>query len=455
MSISHQLFRVSLIFVLLTGSLNAEAQTTVKKTGDGYQFVRDGQPYDVKGVGGEVHLDYAQQIGANSIRTWGIENADEVLDAAHERGMTVMLGLWLQHERHGFDYDNEEKVKRQYLHFKNVVDQYKDHPALLCWGIGNELDLQYTNPKCWDAVQDIAKYIHEVDPHHPTTTVTAGLDSLELQEIIHRIPDLDIYCINTYGDIQHATEKVARFGWTGPYMITEWGPNGYWEVAKTDWKVSIEQSSTEKKKVYLERYQKYIDPKPNSLGSYAFLWGSKQEYTETWFGLFSKDDHPTEPIDALEYVFNNQKIAKPTPTIRGMLLDAKTKNDNVKLIADQLYEASIDAQIAKGISSSHEDTQSELSYTWKVLYESTDKKSGGDKEQEANRANVRIRNKKSPKIQMRAPAQSGAYRLFVTVSLGDKQAYANIPFYVEEPEDGRQVRFIKFKTTDMSDFDTP
>ncbi|MFM6943741.1 MAG: hypothetical protein ACKOXV_00460, partial [Bacteroidota bacterium] len=72
---------------------------------DGYEFYRNGKPYYVKGLGGDVHLDIAVKIGANSIRTWGVERAQQVLDEAQQKGLTVMLGFWLQHERHGFDYD--------------------------------------------------------------------------------------------------------------------------------------------------------------------------------------------------------------------------------------------------------------------------------------------------------------------------------------------------------------
>jgi hypothetical protein len=34
---------------------------------------------------------------------------------------------------------------------------------VLFWGIGNELNLDYTNAKVWDAVNDIVVKIHEVD----------------------------------------------------------------------------------------------------------------------------------------------------------------------------------------------------------------------------------------------------------------------------------------------------
>ena len=76
--------------------------------------------------------------------------------------------------------------------------------------------------------------IHEVDPNHPTTTVTAGLDSAEVQLILAKAPDIDIYSINTYGDLGNIDAKLLKYGWKGPYAITEWGPDGHWEVEGRD-----------------------------------------------------------------------------------------------------------------------------------------------------------------------------------------------------------------------------
>ena len=182
---------IVLSLLLFIGNL-LFAQTKVVKTNSGFELQRDGKPYYIKGVGGEVNMEKIVAIGANSIRTWGVERAQEVLDEAQRNGLTVMLGLWVQHERHGFDYNNQEKVAKQLAYFKTVVDRFKNHPALLIWGVGNEVDLNYTNPNVWNAIQDIAKYIHESDPNHPTTTVTAGLDSLEVAFISARCPDIDI-----------------------------------------------------------------------------------------------------------------------------------------------------------------------------------------------------------------------------------------------------------------------
>jgi GH35 family endo-1,4-beta-xylanase len=131
---------IVLSLLLFIGNL-LFAQTKVVKTNSGFELQRDGKPYYIKGVGGEVNMEKIVAIGANSIRTWGVERAQEVLDEAQRNGLTVMLGLWVQHERHGFDYNNQEKVAKQLAYFKTVVDRFKNHPALLIWGVGNEVDL--------------------------------------------------------------------------------------------------------------------------------------------------------------------------------------------------------------------------------------------------------------------------------------------------------------------------
>ena len=409
-------------------------QTKVVQNGAGYSLLRNGKPYYVKGVGGEIKLDYVVEIGGNSIRTWGAENAQQVLDEAQKRGLSVMLGLWLQTERQGFDYNDKVKVKKQYNDFIPIIEKYKNHPALLMWGIGNELNLQYTNTNAWNAVQEIAEYIHKSDPDHPTSTVTAGIDSMSVQLIRKMVPDIDIYCINTYGDIKNVPQNIEKYGWSGPYMITEWGPDGYWEAPKTTWDVALEQSSSQKKQVYFNRYRNYIEPYGNCLGSYAFYWGTKQEYTETWFGLFSKDQNPTEPIDALEMAFTGHNPSKPAPTILSMTIQDKTAQSSIRLEADKNYPAAVVAKIGLNMTDTAADTGNEFRYSWKILSESKDKKSGGDAEKEAQEMTGLIKHSDQGRINFRTPSTEGAYRLFVYVSYNNKIAYANIPFWVKKQE---------------------
>jgi len=408
----------------------------VKKNGNKWELIREGVPYYIKGGGGQKNLDKLKEIGGNSFRTWSLDDAEEFLDEAEKRGLTVMMGLWVQHERHGFDYDDEIAVKKQLDFFTKRVKKLKDHPALLMWGIGNEVDLFYKNTKVWHLVQDIAKMIHEVDPNHPTSTVTAGLDSLEVDLIKRNCPDIDIYGVNTYGDLENAIKNIGKFGWTGPYMITEWGVNGHWEVAKTLWDAPIEQSSSQKAVSFKERYGMIAADSLNCLGSYAFLWGQKQETTATWYGLFSKNGKSTEAIDVLEKEWRGKNPANSCPAISSFLITKdNNKVDNNYLLASYTYDVEVKFTDIDG---------DKLKVTYMVVQESTDVKAGGDAENAPPSLNGLIKKKSNSSAAFKAPSKEGAYRLFVyAYDKNNHMAYVNIPFYVKPSDVKKKVRLKK------------
>ena len=95
-------------------------------TPNGFELLRDGKPYYIKGVGGSTNLERAKEYGANSLRTWSAEGAKEILDKAHSLGLTVCVGLWVQHERHGFDYSNKVATDLQLKAFQLTIDELKD-----------------------------------------------------------------------------------------------------------------------------------------------------------------------------------------------------------------------------------------------------------------------------------------------------------------------------------------
>ena len=97
--------------VLTTGvwaELDAQSQVSVQSQNGRHQLLRNGTPYFINGAGGQTHLTQLVAAGGNSIRTWGTEGLDAILDAAHKNDLTVCVGLWLGHERHGFDYQNQK-----------------------------------------------------------------------------------------------------------------------------------------------------------------------------------------------------------------------------------------------------------------------------------------------------------------------------------------------------------
>ncbi|MCU0431571.1 MAG: hypothetical protein MUF42_16540 [Cytophagaceae bacterium] len=400
-------------------------KVSIEKTGeDAFVLMRDGKPYYVKGAGGHVYMDRIKKYGGNSLRTWSHDGARAILDSAHAHGLTVMMGLWMQHERHGFNYDDKEAVYYQLLQFKDAVTELKDHPALLAWAVGNEVDLFYKNTNVWNAVQDVASMIHRIDPNHPTTTVTAGLDAAEIKLINERCPDIDFMSINTYGDLENTVPAgIRKADWKGAYMITEWGPTGHWEIANTDFKIPIEQTSSEKASVYRQRYQKIESDSGKCLGSYVFLWGNKQETTPTWYSMFLNDGSESEVIDVMQYNWSGQWPANKAPSIADLKINGKTALENVYLSAG--VSASASATII-------DPENKKIKYTWVIMPESTDKKAGGDFEKTPAELKGLIKKGNSNQIIFTTPKESGAYRLFIYAYDDNKNlAYGNIPFYVK------------------------
>ncbi len=401
-------------------------KVTVEKKGENaFVMMRNGKPYYVKGAGGNDYFDRVKKYGGNSIRTWSHDNARAILDSAHKYGLTVMMGLWVQHERHGFDYNDTEAVYYQLQGFKDVIMDLKDHPALLCWGIGNEVDLFYSNTKVWSAIQDIAKFIHQMDPNHPTTTITAGLDPEEIRLINERCPDIDFMCINTYGDLENVVPAgIRKAGWKGAYMITEWGPTGHWEIANTDFKIPVEQTSTEKSKVYRERYLKIAADSSKCIGSYVFLWGNKQETTPTWYSMFLSDGSESEILDVMEMNWASRWPKNRAPSVSSFKIAGKNALDNIYLQANS-------ATVAEAMVKDPENKP--LKYVWVFMPESTDKKAGGDFEKTPEAIANLITENQGNKISFKAPSQPGAYRLFLYAYDEERNvAFANIPFYVND-----------------------
>ena len=86
------------------------------------------------------------------------------------------------------------------------------------WGIGNEVDLKYSNFKVWETIEILAKFIKKVDPNHPTMTVIAGVDPSKVFHIKKYCPSVDILGLNVYGSIENAGANLRKINWDKPYI---------------------------------------------------------------------------------------------------------------------------------------------------------------------------------------------------------------------------------------------
>lgn len=397
----------------------------LRKNDSSFQLFRNGQPYFIKGAGGELYLNRIAAYGGNSIRTWGTTGAQEILDTASKYGLTVLLGLDVESERHGFNYDDTAAVQQQLRRLRAEVLKYKNHPALLVWGIGNELNLHYKNPKVWDAVNDISKMIHELDPNHPTSTILAGVNKKLVDYITERAPDIDILSINIYGTLATLPEKIEEADWKGAYMVTEWGPTGHWECLQTDWNSSIEETSSEKAMVYKSRYEYSIEKDKNKcLGSYVFLWGQKQERTPTWYGIFTATGAESEVVDVIQYIWSGEWPQNKSPHLYSLRVNNRKSNNNI-------YLKPFVTNTAKTVVADPDNDK--LSYTWEILPEPTQLSTGGDFEASPEPVKGLITVHSAGTIEFKTPDKAGAYRLFVYVYDGHNNvATANVPFFVNK-----------------------
>jgi len=395
----------------------------IKKEGNRYILYRKGEAYFIKGAVGWSFLDELTASGGNSLRT-----SVRLLDEAHKRGLTVLVNIPMKAERDGFDYNDKSAVKEQYENAKAMVEEYRDHPAVLMWAIGNELDhipgdLDY-NLKMWDAVNDIAGMIKEIDPDHPALTVT-GYGKLEkLKDIKERCPNLDLLGINAYASIVKVPAWLNEYNWDKPFVVTEWGPSGWWEVPRTKWGVVIEETSTEKAKVYQERYEKVISGDPRCIGSYVFLWTTnRQERTHTWFNMFH-DSLKTQTVEVMQYMWTNTYPDNLAPRIESFTINGMHAVDNVHFAPGEVGHAQLVVNDPDG---------DELSMTWELLPEPTEFGAyAGQGETKPVPVEGFIVKKYEDAIDFRVPPdQPTNYRLFVYVRDGQGHiATANIPFYV-------------------------
>lgn len=408
--------------VCLTWISTAAAQSkVVLETRDGkHRLLRNGEPYFVKGAGGSTHLDLLAASGGNSIRTWSVDNLGKILDEAQKNKLTVCVGFWLGHERHGFNYQDGAAVAKQLADCTKTVQQYKENSAVLMWGIGNEMEGEGTNPAVWYAVDHIARECKRIDPNHPTMTVIAELGKNKVQAIERFCPNVDIIGVNSYGGMTTLAERYRAAGGTKPYIVTEFGPHGPWEVAKTAWGSPIEATSTAKAQQYADGYRKAVASQPGiCLGSYAFLWGHKQETTATWFGMILADGSRTAAVDAMSELWTGSPPKNPCPRIESLTLD---KTDNLK------PGETVKAKLSAGPASGNPTT-----VKWVLRQDSGTIGEGGDFQADEQSFADAVTSQGTDAV-VKIPAGGGGYRLFAYVyDNRGGAAVANAPLRVDAP----------------------
>lgn len=380
----------------------------------GEAILVDGHPFFIRGAAGTTRLALLHDLGANTVRTYG-GDPGPVLDQAQRVGLKVIVGLWLEPPRRGFNYGDSVAVNAQLNRLRAEVRRYRDRPALLMWGIGNEVeaDLNDTS-RVWPAIEQAARMVKSVDPDHPTMAVLQETGDDKVRKIRALAPDIDVLGVNSYGEaVTSLGARVRRQGWTGPLVVTEFGPLGAWQAAHTPWGAAIEPTSTAK--AALMRRYLALTAEPRFAGQIVFYWGQKQEVTPTWYGLFLRNGDWTQTLEAMAQAWHGHTPGgNHAPRITALGLDAAQTGTDTRRAVLQAVDPDGDP----------------LAVRWQVMAESTAPHKAGDAEAMPPDYSAAIRDADAHGARVVGLAP-GNYRLFVDVS-DDKGAAAtgNLPFRI-------------------------
>ena len=335
------------LFFSILLALNIQAQTTIKQINGKWTFLIEGKSFEVKGAtfgydkdvnNYEKHFQELNNLGVNTIRTWGTgEHTRKLLDVAHKYNIKVMLGIWMRHGKPGmeaddsFDYVNDSIGKEtMYKNTLSIVEKYKNHPAILTWGVGNEVYLNMATDKEKIAysklLERICFQIKKIDENHPVTSVEAWTFGVDWW--LKYVPSIDIFGINTYGaGANILPQELAKKGVKKPYVITEFGVRGEWEIKKDKNGVIPEPTDQEKYDAIVKGYSEWIKPKPNCLGVYVFHYANDNRHVAPW--LLTHFKSMTRPqYWAIREAYTGKKPINNVPIIKSFqLLENNIKSE--------------------------------------------------------------------------------------------------------------------------------
>ena len=175
--------------------------------------------HDLGALGSAVHrralerqLDILQKAGVNAIRTAHNAPSPQLLELCDERGILVMV--------EAFDTWQHAKVRNDYSRLfdkwwerdlTDMVKRDRNHPSVVMWSIGNEVEEQWTgnsnDPERNKNVQLTRNIVEVVKRLDNTRPVTAACNDIRPSNNLLRSGSLDIVGINynhTEYDTLHA-----------------------------------------------------------------------------------------------------------------------------------------------------------------------------------------------------------------------------------------------------------
>ena len=326
-----------LAFLLTAGIVRAEVtgprHVMVEKAPEGWRLLVDGQPFYVEGVGcntaardpGEDYMRMAEEMGANAVRTWG-GAPRSYFDRAQKHGLMVDAGIWFNpiRGRTRESYQSRSycrRLKRQALAY---VHEFKNHPALLFWNLGNEV-FYFTQSGSErrafaDFLSDLARAVHEEDPNHPIVYACHNDDDFSALKAY--VPEVDVIGVNTYAAFSAVMHRLREQGLSKPVLVTEFGCAGPWDRPRDENGVRSDPPDQYKANDYVSLWRAIRAEAGQVLGGFAFVLGdARNQESVTWNNInFREMKRPA--YWALRALYTGRQPPGPFPKITDFRVSA-------------------------------------------------------------------------------------------------------------------------------------
>ena len=404
------LLRIILFSFFLLGyqvSLALCSNVRVVKKGEKWSLLVDGHSFYIKGAGcgihkgtgGEDYLLLAQQLGANTVRTWGIDQGTkEYLDTALKYGLRVCAGIWIDYAT---SENNVSFIKGPYKEKKEkeileYVEKFKRHPAVLIWGVGNEC-IYFTESEeekvaLCKFIDQLAQKIHQIDPYHPV--MYASSNFVELKYIKEYIPSIDIVGMNVYPSLRVCHGVWEKLEVNKPYILTEFGPPIYTQCSRDENGLSFELNDKQKAIYYREIINQMYEFRGYNLGGFVFHLGETTQESMTWWNI-NFSSYKKCPYWMVYKLYTGKTPENLPPVIKYMRLNSS------RVKRGEFFEMSFLASDPEG---------DPLHYEYKI---STAKE--GVLKYYVNRFLDTVIMKEGSVIKIQAPHKKGVYRVYLFV----------------------------------------